>query len=180
VALVRGVGAAVLLAAAALGLAACGGDDEPAATEWADGFCSAVVTWRADLGEISGSIGDAQLDLDALEEAARDARAATDELVDELRALGAPETEDGAQAEAVLDELGAEIRRQVDTAREAVEDVDGATGVLRAISAVSGAFAAAGEAVEATVEDLRGLDPGGELRQAFEDAEACDELTAGR
>ena len=83
------------VAALALVVAGCGGSDEaddPTAA-WA-AFCSAVTNWTDELQTITSEFTDtSNLSQEGLETAAEDARASTDQLVDELRGLGAPETE---------------------------------------------------------------------------------------
>ena len=91
---------AALLVVALAGVAAgCGGssDDETTAdptAAWASGFCSAVTTWTDDLQSITQQFTDtSNLSQDGLASAADDARTSTQELVDSLKALGAPETD---------------------------------------------------------------------------------------
>jgi methyl-accepting chemotaxis protein len=176
----RAVAASVALAAA-LGLAACGGDDEePAATTWADGFCTSITSWTEELQSIGDAISDpASLSLDTLRDYAEDAQSATEELVDDLRGLGAPDVESGEEVREEIDQLGDELSSSLEEARESVEDVEGLTGAVEAISQVSAAFAAASTSIQDTITSLGDLDVQGDLEDAFSSSESCDELTSG-
>jgi hypothetical protein len=170
---------AVVLALAAVG---CGGDDaEPEtsfATEWANDLCSAVTSWT-DALQTEGSALTSSPSVDALQEAASGLESATDAFLDDVRALGTPETDAGTEARDAVEELADTVEAERQEIEDAVEDASGITGVTSAISAVAASLTAMGEAFEQTFERLEDLDAGGELEQAFEEADACDELVSG-
>lgn len=171
------------VAALALVGASCGGDDEPSASEasaseWADGFCTAVTTWTSELEEIGDAFRDpSTLSTDAVKQAARDAGAATEQFVTDVRALGAPDTEAGEQVQDSVDELADMVEQQKSEIEEAVEDASGLTGLTAAIASVGTALSSMATAFQSTLETLEAADASGELEQALEDSEACDELT---
>ena len=82
------------------------------------------------LDELGPAVGD------ALRSAAQDARSATEDLVDELRALGRPPTESGDEVEAALDELSSTIDTQTAEMEETAEGVSGLTELPAAISSI--------------------------------------------
>jgi membrane protein implicated in regulation of membrane protease activity len=168
-------GAAGLLVVVVLALAACGGDDSGASEDYANGVCSSLSTWVTDVQETVQSLTDAGLattreDLQASWDETRDA---TETLVDDLEQLGPPETEDGERVKSELDELGTTLTQQLDAIEQALDSGGGVTAVA---AEVSTAISAAANAVETTYRDLQELDPAGELRQAFEDSDDCNEL----
>jgi cytochrome c556 len=169
---------AVVLAFAAVG---CGGDDsEPegsSTTEWANDLCTAVTSWT-DALEAEGGALTSSPSVESLQEAASGLESATDNFLDEVRALGEPETEAGTEARAAVEELADTIEAEKQEIRDAVDDASGITGVTSAISAVAASLTAMGEAFEQTFERIEDLDTGGELQQAFEEADACDELVS--
>ena len=162
---------------AVLVLAACGGDDGSASSEdYANDVCSSLSTWVADVEQTVRSLTDQGLSIsrDDIQSAFDETKDATDSMVNDLEQLGTPETEDGQQAMDELDELATQLREQLDAIEQAI---DSGGGVAAIAAQVSTAVSAAANAVKTTFENLRGLDPGGELRDAFENAEECDSLS---
>lgn len=163
----------------ALLAAGCGGGDDdggggPSATDWANDLCSAITQWTESVQATSNSLRDGNLSEDSLEEAANDFKSATQEFVDEVRGLGVPDTEAGDQAKEEIDELADSVDENVKKIEDAVE---GDSGLAATVSAVTGALSAMGQQLAAAFSSLEQLDAGGELEDAFRDAESCDELS---
>jgi hypothetical protein len=172
--------AVALLLALAVALAGgCGGDDENAAEAWADTVCSSIRDWRTgveeNIRELSEDPG--AISADSLRDAADESLESTQSLVDELRELGAPETESGELAQQEVEELLESLEDRVARVREAAEAADeGVADILAVIASVSNEVQGAAEDARETVEDLRDIDPGGELEEAFRDTESCESL----
>jgi hypothetical protein len=96
---------------------------------------------------------------------------ATTKLADDLEGLGPPETNGGEQAQSELESLAASLRSEVQTVQQAVDSDSGAVAVT---STVSTSVSTAASEVQSTFDNLEGLDPGGELENAFENADECD------
>lgn len=156
-------------------LAGCGGDDESASEEYAGDACSTLSTWVTDVEETVRSLTDAGLAINRedLETALEETRDATATLSDDLQELGAPESEDGNEAQDELESLSTTLERQVETVEEALSSSGGLTAIAATVSA---AISTAAAAVNQAYQDLQGLDPAGELSEAFEDSEDCDSL----
>jgi hypothetical protein len=169
---------AIVLTFAAAG---CGGDDaEPessSTTDWANALCTAVTSWT-DALEAEGSALTSSPSVESLQEAASGLESATDSFLDEVRGIGAPDTEAGTEARAAVEELADTVEAEKQEIEDAVDDASGITGVPSAISAVAASLTAMGEAFEQTFERLEDIDADGELQQAFEEADACDELVS--
>jgi uncharacterized phage infection (PIP) family protein YhgE len=165
-----GLLAVVLALATTPLLAGCGGDDESASEQWAGDVCSELSTWVTSVEEAVRSLTDNPLSLDkaAVQAATEDVRDSTDELVDGLADLGPPETEAGEQARSELDELGTQLRQQLDEVEKTLD-----TGSLSLVT-VTSALAAAASAVRSTFESIQSLGAGEELRDGFENASSCD------
>jgi hypothetical protein len=174
--------AASLAAALALLATGCGGSEEPegsAAVDWADGVCLATTQWTEQLKEIGSRFTDlSNLSQDRLEEAANDAREATLEFVSAVRELGAPDTEAGVEAKRALDELTTELEAGIAEIQETLEGIQGIAGIPRAIASIGGTLTSLSQEVSSTLETLRDGELGEDLRRAFEEAPACDELTS--
>ena len=161
--------------------AGCGGDDEPSTrgspVEWADGFCAAVTSWTDDLRAIGDRFDDSSsLSLDTVEEAAGDARDATQTFLGDVRALGRPDTESGQQAVDELDELANDLESSVDRIEEEVAGASGITGAISASAVVVVEVAKMGVAVQSTRSTIE-ADVSRELQDAFAQAGSCSEIT---
>ncbi len=162
-----------VVAALALAAAGCGGEDESSAESWANDVCVNLSEWITDIDEAVRSLTAEGLNFstDDIREAVDQAGTATDDLVDDLRGLGPPETEDGQAAQEQLEELSDEVEEQVNTVKEAVEED---SGPLALAGTVSTALSVAINELEQAFENLQGL--GGELESAFSDSDDCDSL----
>ena len=172
----RLAGVALLAVVAALSLSACsGGGDETSADAYADDVCASVSEWVADVRASANTLREAGLSTTRadLTAAIDDVESSTQNLVAELERLGTPDTEDGAQAQEELQRFGNELTQQVEMVQDAV--ASGAS-VASIATTVSAAVTRVLTEAQATYQELQGLDPGGELQEAFEDSEDCDAL----
>jgi len=170
------------VAALALVAAGCGGSDESSSAsptdEWADGFCTAITSWTDSIQSVPEQFSDlSSLSQDGLEDAASDVKSSTDELVDDLKGLGAPDTESGQAVKDSLDELSATVESEVTTIENAAEDASGLTALPGAVSSVLTSISAMGTAFSSTLETIQNADATGELQTALEDSPACADIS---
>jgi hypothetical protein len=170
------------VAALALVAAGCGGsdssDEDPTAA-WASGFCSAVTGWTDELQTVTSQFSDpSNLSEDGLQSAAEDVQSATSELVDELRALGAPETESGEEVQSALDSLSTTLDSEAANIDETVQGISGITGIPSAITAVTASLSAMGSAFSSTLQTIEDADAENELQTALEDSPECADITS--
>jgi hypothetical protein len=164
-----------VLAAVVL-FAGCGGDNGSSASEdYANSVCSELSTWVTEVNGAITSLTDAGLatDREDVQSSVDQATDATNELLSSLEALGPPETDAGQQAQSELDSLGETLRQQIETIERAL---DADAGAVALAATVTAALSTAASAVESAYNDLRGLDPGGELEDAFQNADDCESL----
>jgi hypothetical protein len=169
---------ALVACVAALGLVAagCGGDDgeeASSADEWADEFCSIVQDWNDELDRIRDELGD-DFTRDSLEQAGEDADAATQDMIDSLRDLGAPDTPSGDAIDQEVDEFSDTVERE--DIRQAVEDADGIAGLAEAVGQVGTSIAAMTTELEQTLRAIDEQDAEGEIRTALDESETCEQL----
>ena len=174
--------AAILVLALAGVAAGCGGDDEtesdPTAA-WADGFCSAVTDWTDELRTITSQFSDtSNLSEDGLQSAASDVQSATQTLVDELRDLGAPETESGEEVKDALDTLSTTLEDESAAIENTANGVSGITELPSAITKISSSLSALGTAFSQTLQTIESADASGELRSALEDSPECADISS--
>ena len=171
---------AIGLLALSLG-AGCGGDDGggSSANEWADDLCSAITTWSESITSTAQSLGGGNLTEDELRSAVDDFESDTSDFVDDVKGLGAPDTEAGEEAQQSLDELADDVEENVTQMREAVDEASGVRGVIEAATAVSAALSTMGTQLSSTFAELEQLDGAAELERAFEESDSCASLGAG-
>jgi uncharacterized protein YoxC len=170
------VASMVAVAAALVIAAGCGGGDDTSATEqWASSACSAVNTWMSSIESIGDSLKEDPTK-EGIDKAYDDLTSSTQTLVDDLKGLGRPETEAGQEAEDAINALADDLDQSLEEMQTAIDDAAGASGVLSAISVVSGNLATMGDDVSSTVDTLEQLEGGEELKDAFDKAESCADL----
>jgi hypothetical protein len=160
-------------------VAGCGGDDGgggSSATAWADDVCSAITTWKDSITSTTDSLKGGNLNQDSLKSAVDDIAGATNDFVDDVKGLGAPDTESGQQAKESLDQLADDADENLSTVQNAVDDVSDPSGIVAAITAISGAVTTMGQQFSSTLTELEQLDAGGDLETAFNEADSCNEL----
>lgn len=171
--------AAVVLALV-LVAAGCGGSDDEAdpTSAWASGFCTAVTDWTDSLQDVTSQFSDtSNLSEEGLQSAAGDVKDSTQQLVDDLRALGAPDTDSGEEIRSSLDSLSTTLETEAEKIETTVDDVSGLTGIPSAISTISASLSAMGSAFSATLQAVDEADVGGELQAALEDSPECADIS---
>jgi hypothetical protein len=170
----------VLLAALAAGCGGGGGgsSNPESAQDWADGVCSAINTWSDSLKSAGQSLSGGNLSKSSLESAGNDVKDATAQLKDDLNGLGKPDLSSGDKAQQSVDDLSNKIQQDVDKVDGAIKDAQSGGTVLSALPTVTSTFATMGAQVQATFDDLKQLDPKGELESAFKNASSCKSLTS--
>ena len=112
-----------------------------------------------------------------MNQAASDAKDATQTLAKSLKKLGKPDTQAGQQAQDDMNQLSDQLNASAKTIDDATKNASGAAGVLTAVSTVSATLVTMGKDVSTAVTNLQKLDPKGELETAFKQASSCKTLT---
>jgi gas vesicle protein len=169
------------VAALALAVVGCGGsdsDEDPTAA-WASGFCSAITNWTDELQTVTSQFSDtSNLSEEGLQSAADDVKSATSDLVDDLRALGAPDTESGEEVRTALDSLSTTLESEADDIEETVQGVSGITDIPSALTAVTASLSAMGSAFSSRLQTIEDADADNELQNALEDSPECADISS--
>jgi hypothetical protein len=172
---------AIGIAALALAAAGCGGSDESSSTtdvapasEWADGFCTAVTTWKDDVTTIKNDFGLDDLSEDGLQAAADDLKASTQTLVDDLKALGAPDTESGEEVKASIDDLASTLETEMSAIEQTVDEASGLTELPGAATDVLGSLEEMAGAFQSTLSTIGDADVQNELEDALQSSTSCE------
>jgi hypothetical protein len=178
------VALAPLLALAVLAAGCGGGGGSSSSTkspeEWANGLCSAINTWTDSLTTASQSVTGGNLSENSLKQAASDLEDSTAQLKDDLDGLGKPDLESGDKAKEDVDTLSSNISDGVDKIDGAIKDVQNGGGIVNAVTTVTSTISTMGNQVQTTFNELKNLDPAGELKSAFENASSCNSLPSSQ
>ena len=167
----------------ALTLAGCGGGDASTSGEeaWATDVCTSIASWRSEVEAIAQDAADAITQpgatRDTVENAVRAGLDATETLLQDLRASVPPDTEEGDEAQAAVDEFLDTVSAANDEVETAIAGLPEGAGLAQVITELSGlaaSFQTTIESGQALVEEL--IEIGGGVRDAFADADACQEL----
>ncbi len=180
---------AACFASFVLFVAGCGGEDESSSQttteastgastdEWADSFCSALTTWKNDLEEAAEPLTDlSSLSEESLQQAADDAKTATETLSESLNGLGRPDISSGEQIRSSVQDLATDVENGADEIETAVEGVASIADIPSAIDTITATVTDMGTEVDGAVQTLEDADVSGELLTAFADADSCAEL----
>jgi hypothetical protein len=175
----------LVLAVAAVAVGCGGSDDDTTATtevsataEWADGLCSAISTWKAELESIATQFTDpSSLTEDVLRSAADEAKEATDMFRDDLDGLGTPDTESGEDIKAAVDQLSTIVQTEVDTIETAVGDVSNLADVATTVTAATASIETMNAALSSTITTIEDADAQGEITDAIDNSPDCANIT---
>lgn len=178
----RPVAVALLVVVLGLVVAGCGEDSGDATSgtptdEWAEEYCAAIVDWAGELKLATDELRELEsLSRESLSRAGGDIQAATETFADELRALGAPDTEFGEDAREAVETFATAAEADLVDIERAVENVSGLAGISRAVTAITAALTSMNKQFQTMVKTLRKIDPEKELQSALEEADSCDDL----
>jgi hypothetical protein len=161
--------------------AGCGGDDDDQSSSqaWADDFCSAAADWRTTLeGIVSDFDSPSDLSADSIEDAVDEGLDATESFVDDVRGLGAPDTEAGEEVKGIVDDMASSVEATADELSEAVGDSSSLQDLLAVAPQVVASVESLQQELRSSLDDLESLDTG-ELRDELESNEDCATAQSG-
>ncbi|HXV34495.1 MAG TPA: hypothetical protein VD769_10845 [Gaiellaceae bacterium] len=175
--------AGLLLLTVALVLAAgCGGDDdggdESSAQAWAGDFCSAAADWRASLEEVVSGISPSDLSAEGIQDAIDEGLDATEAFLDDIRGLGAPETEASQEVEAIVDSTAESVQATVDDLRATFDDGDSLPDLIAKVPQAAAQIDQLESELSGSLDELESLDTG-ELQSELEANEDCAAARSG-
>lgn len=175
----RTCAALILVLSAVVLSAGCGSKKQPdSTTAWANGLCTAVTTWKTSVTNAAEPLKNGNLSKSSIQSAGNELQDATNTFVSSVKKLGKPNTASGAQAQQAVDKLSQEIQDGTQKISAAAKGVTGVSDSLGAISTATATLSTMATEVSSTFTTLQGLDPKGELKTAFNQADACKSLRA--
>jgi hypothetical protein len=143
--------------------------------EWANGFCTAVISWKDQLTKIGQDVVSSP-SKDSLQQAVDDVKDANHKLSEDLSDLGKPDTESGQKVQQSLDDLSSTADTEGQKIDDAVNDASGVSGLLSAGATISSSLSAMYAAISNTFTALEDQDVKGEMKTAFDQANSCSSL----
>jgi hypothetical protein len=173
---------AVPLIVLALLSAGCGGGGGSSSTQamsasdWANGVCTALSTWKTSVTSAVNSLKGGNLSQNTAKSAATSVENATSTLQSDLKNLGKPNTSAGDKAQTSVQTLSSNLSTGKSKIQSDINGASGISGLLSAASSAAGTLSTMSQQVQSTVSDLKALDPKGELGTAFDKSSACQSL----
>lgn len=157
-------------------------ESTPSTTQWAGQVCTSLDKWRSSITSLA-SVSGATLDRDTLREKLTDAQVATEQLITDLKNIGAPETTSGTKLKQQLEASGDQLDSSYENLKSGAQKALDATSTvdfLRNLAALAPDFQKLLNEVSTTIETLQSSNVAGdsvdEVRQGFENAESCKKL----
>lgn len=154
------------------------GDDQSSPEAWSDDFCSAAADWRTSLDDVISSISPSDLSADGVRDAIDEGLEATESFVDEIRGLGAPETEAGQEVEAIVDSTADSVQATVDDLRATFDEDDSLQDLITKIPQAAAQIEQLQSELSSSLDELQNLDTG-ELRSELESNDDCAAAQSG-
>jgi hypothetical protein len=147
------------------------------ASQWANGFCSAVSDWGLSIRS-TGRALQGNPSKSALQGAVSQIKSANQKLVTDLQALGTPQITGGSQVKSSIDELATTLKTHADAISAAMAGVSNPQQLRGAAQALSSNLIAMGSAFKSSLNQLKSVDRQnkGSFKKTFDQAPACQKL----
>lgn len=187
------VGRAIVGAAAALAVSitGCSGSDnepsegssntETSAEAWADDVCTVISSWKGTVTGATSTLDDPKdVSVNDFNDAVGSVISATETLVDEIAALGPPDTDAGAAALEQVSGLSESLESELAVLDDAFS-ADTATidDLVTQTSTITQSVSTMITDVETTLDSVAELDGATELQDAFAGAGSCQQVASG-
>ncbi len=159
--------------------AGCGSGESSSTTttaastqDWANGLCGAANTYVSSLTSLGTNLKAGDLTKSGLEGLVDGAKKANQTFADSVKSLGSPPVSD-SQAKQLLEALQSELSKNADAVKSATGSVSSPAEIATAITTVTATLTSAGLQTTNAYDQLKALDPKGEIQKAFTSAPAC-------
>lgn len=156
------------------------GSSAVSTTQWADQVCTSLVNWRTSITSLA-SVSGGTLTPDELRKKVTDAQVATEQLIDDLKNIGPPETASGTELKQELQKQGDDLEASFENLKTgAAQIADSPTGFLEGLAKLAPDFQNLLNEISTTIKTLESSDVAGasadEVKHGFQDAESCQKL----
>jgi hypothetical protein len=180
---ILGVAAVVVVVVVVVLVVSCGGSSSSSTTtttaqslqQWTNGLCTAANTYVSSLKSLGTNLTSGGLTQDSINSLVGDAKAATQTFENQVKAVGSPPVSN-SEAKKVLEDLSTQLSDDAQTIQTAISNVSSPSEALGAVGTVTGTITSAGTQVRSAYDQIKQVDPKGEVQQAFTSAPACESL----
>jgi hypothetical protein len=149
--------------------------------DWANSFCSAITTWNDTVTTTLKQFSNpSSFTKASIQTAADDVKAANQTLENELKSLGAPDTQSGQQTKQALDSFSTTLKNDTSKIETTAKGVSGLADLGAAVTTIGTTLAAMGTAWTSTYQTIQNTDAKGELTDAFNQASSCKTIPSGK
>ena len=166
---------ALILLGAAVPAVAAGGGGAP--KDFAKTVCTSLTDWGSAINATIDDLQGAASVEEAADTAVQGVSDATDELVESLDSLERPSTKNGKKAQNAINDLGESLADTASSIEDTLSEPPSTPEQIAAVFASIGSdLQKAVSDVKSTARELESLDVDKELRTAFEQSSACQDL----
>jgi len=175
----------VCITVLAVAAAGCGGNDEGSTTtteatpasDWAEGFCTAVTTWKDSVKGVTDQFTDlSSFSEEGLQNAVSDVQDATDTFIGDLKVLGTPDTQSGEDVKSSIDGLATTLEDELTSIQTTVDNTSGITEIPGAVKDISASVTTMSTQFSSTLTTIEDADVQGELKTAIQDSPTCADI----
>jgi hypothetical protein len=178
---ILGVAAVVVVVVVVVLVVSCGGSSSSSSTtttsqsleSWANSLCTSANTYVESLKSLGTKAQSGGLTKDTIDSLVQDARASTQTFTNDVKAVGAPPVSD-SEAQSVLETLQSELSKDGAAIQDATKNVSSLTDLIAAAPVIASTFTSAKSQVKNAYDQIKQLDPKGDIQQAFTSAPACE------
>lgn len=161
--------------------AGCGSETSPE-EKWADSVCTDIGDWKDQVQQATDDIT-AELQapeagtLAAIDADVQTAVNATSQLADNLKALGAPDTESGTQAKQQVDALATELEGTVNEAKQTIDSLPtnaDPTEIAKQLAPLAPSLQSLATKTSSTLAAVQ--EESDELKEGFDNADSCEQF----
>jgi hypothetical protein len=171
------------LTALAFLVSGCGGGGGSSSAEaWASDVCSAIGKWRTDVQQITTNAANTLTEPGATRKDAEQAIGAgidaTQNLLEELKALGPPDADGRDEARSEVNAFVDQAQSTVDDVKRALADLPEEATLGQLVAGLSGLSVSLQKTIASGQQLVKVLaEASGDLKQGFENARSCKELS---
>ena len=158
------------------------GSSSLSTTQWAGKVCTSLDDWRTSITSLA-NVSSGGLTPDALRQKLTDAQVATEQLIDDLKDIGPPETEAGTELRDELQQQGNKLEQSYENLKAGAQDALNAnspTAFLQGLAKLAPDFQNLLNEISTSIQTLESSDVAGasadEVKQGFQNAEPCQKL----
>jgi hypothetical protein len=171
-----------VLSTLALAASGCGGGGGSSSAEaWASDVCSAISTWRTDVQQITTNAANTLTEPGATrkdaEQAIGDGVDATQNLLEELKALGPPDADGRDEARSEVNAFVAQAQATVNDVKRALAELPDDATLGQLVAGLSGLSVSLQKTLASGQQLVKVLaEASGDLKNGFDSAGSCKEL----